>query len=103
MPAYGKYHRNESDTQTAEDAAEQVASGEMWGRVPRNGILPTVQAYTHVGIRQARRIEFSTEIKPRLSPFEARWCLGDDGVEQRQKSGENYACIKVTINANFQV
>lgn len=103
MLAFGIYHRNESDTQTAQDAANQVATSEIWGRVPRNGILPTVQAYTQNGVRQDRRIEFSTDAKPRMSPFEVRWYLGDAKVLKREKGGEEFACIQVAIHTNYQI
>ena len=104
MGVYGEYHRNETRTQTAADAAQQEASGEIWGKTPLNGITPTVQAYNQRGIKQARRIEFSTDVKPHTaSPFEVRWYLGSKGVERREREGEEFACIKVDISTNLQV
>jgi hypothetical protein len=103
--AFGKYHRNEAKYQTAADAILQVKSGEIWGRKPKDGLGPTVQAYTESGIKQARRIEFSTDIKPGSeSPFEAWWYLGlTPGVERREKDGEEFASIKVDRLVNLQV
>ncbi len=105
LGSYGNYHRNEATYQTIEDAAEQVKSGEIWGRAPKDGLGPTVQAYTELGVRQTRRIEFTTDVKPGSdSPFEAWWYLGlTPGVERREMHGEEYACIKADISANLQV
>ena len=105
MGAFGTYHRNEAPFQTAADAKLQVASGEIWGRTPRDGLGPTVQAYREDAIRQDRRLEFSTDIKPGSeSPFEAWWYLGlTPGVERREKSGEEFACIRVDNISNLQV
>lgn len=66
-------------------------------------MLPTVQAYTSMAVRQERRIEFYTDAKPRMSPFEVRWYLGDANVLRRDKGGEEFACIQVAVHANYQV
>jgi len=103
MITYGLFHRNEATYQTREIAALQVASNEIWGRTPTNGYTPAVQAYTELGIKQARRMEFSTNIAPgAITPFEAWWYLGDAGVERREKNGDEYACIAVEISMNTQ-
>jgi hypothetical protein len=95
----GPFNRWESDTQTREIAALQEASGEVWGRTPRGGLEPTVQAY--IGpLKNRRGIEFTTEIAPHpnASPFEARWYLTrTPGVLLRQKEGEDFACILAII------
>ena len=44
-PVYGPFHRRVSDTQDAEAARKQVLSGELWGRIPRWGCVPTVKAF----------------------------------------------------------
>jgi hypothetical protein len=105
LGAFGRYHRNEAKFQTAADAKLQVKSGEIWGRRPKDGLGPTVQAYTEAGHKQARHIAFTTDIEPGSeSPFEAWWYLGlTPGVEKREKDGEEFACIKVDILANLQV
>jgi hypothetical protein len=96
----GPFHRLESPTQTIEVAIEQVASGEVWGRTPRGGMVPVVQAYP-LGMPDARRgIEFSTPINPypNGSPFEVRWYLGrSPGVEERVRQGQAYAAIPANV------
>ncbi len=71
------FYRREAPTQTSDDAILQVQSSEIWGRTPRVGYVPTVQAYA--GTLGGRRgIEFRTEVAPNPdgSPFgEARWYL----------------------------
>jgi hypothetical protein len=95
------FSRIESPTQTAEDAVNQVVSGEIWGGVPRNGMCPTVQAYA--GALNCRRgIEFTTKISPEpngSSPFEVRWYLDKTaGVVHRvNPKGEDMACIPAVV------
>ncbi len=102
----GPFHRLESDTQTAAIAVMQVASSEIWGRAPRGGRWPTVQAYPGAIPAGSRGIQFRTPIEPHSngSPFEVRWYLGlTDGVEQRfDARGEEFACIRATV-ANHQL
>lgn len=101
---HGPFHRRESPTQTPSDAIEQCRVSEIWGRVPRGGNWPTVQAYAGL-LNQERGINFTTDTSPaangvldRNSPFELRWYLGvTPGVEKREKSGEDYACIRAEI------
>jgi hypothetical protein len=99
VPLVGPFYRLESGTQTREDARLQEKSGEIWGRTPRNGLEPTVQAY--VGHLISRRgIEFTTATAPHpnASPFEARWYLTQTpGVLLRQKDGEDFACILANV------
>jgi hypothetical protein len=104
MLTHGVYHRNEATHQTAADAESQVKSNEIWGRTPWNGFEPTVQAYRPLGIKQERRIEFSTDVKPGAeSPYEAWWYRSDPGVQTRHKDGETFACIAVEVSLNTQV
>lgn len=44
-PVYGPFFRLISDTQDAAAARSQALSGEVWGRVPRWGLVPTVKAF----------------------------------------------------------
>jgi len=93
--------RLESTTQTPVIAVLQVLSGEIWGKNPRGGFCPVVQAYPWPLRPRQRGIEFTTRIAPHSmgSPFEARWYLNlTPGVELRQKGGEDYACIKATVD-----
>jgi hypothetical protein len=100
MAIFGIFFRLEGRTQTSAIAVLQVRSGEIWGKTPRYGIEPTVQAYAGKLIER-RGIEFTTEIAPHPtgSPFEARWYLRrTPGVELRRKDGEDYACIKAVVD-----
>lgn len=104
MP-YGPFNRRETPTtQTPALALIQAASGEVWGRTPRNGGLgPTVQAYAGA-LSNYRGIEFQTSIAPHpnSSPLEVRWYLRlTPGVQLRQHGGEDFACVTATVR-NFQ-
>lgn len=104
MLNYGVFHRNEATHQTREVAELQVKTQEIWGRTPKDGFAPTVQAYRPLGVKQGRRIEFSTDVKPGAeSPYEAWWYLGGANVEERIKDQELFACIPVEISLNTQV
>ena len=98
--AFGQYSRRESPTQTSATALLQIASGEVWGRTPRNGLGPAVQAYRGK-LKNCRGIDFTTVIDPygaEASPFEVRWYLNIDvSVEHRSQDGEDFACIKAVI------
>ena len=100
----GPFHRRESPTQTVDDAEVQVASGEIWGRTPRGGITPTVQAYPGAIAHNQRGVEFTTPVIPHEggSPFEVRWYLGNTpGVRACLKNSEQFACISAVV-LNFQ-
>jgi hypothetical protein len=98
--AFGQYNRRESPTQTSAIAFIQTASGEIWGRTPRNGLGPAVQAYRGK-LQNCRGIDFTTVIDPHraeASPFEVRWYLNiDEGVEHRVKDSEDFACIPAVV------
>jgi hypothetical protein len=89
------YHRLESPTQTAGDAQMQQASQEIWGKAPRNGLQPAVQAYTGPLPPGAQGVEFETDIPPDpgCPPGQAYWRGPRDGVQVDQ----DYAKIKVRI------
>lgn len=101
MRAHGMFHRLESTTQTSAIAIVQVATGEVWGKTPRNGMEPTVEAYAGV-IDGRRGIEFSTDIEPHPcgSPFRAYWYLTRTaGVDERfDGAGEQHASIPAEID-----
>jgi RHS repeat-associated protein len=99
------FHRLESPTQTAEIAAAQQASGEIWGRTPRGGDVPTVQAYEGPLPEGTRGVEFTTDAPPSsVNPgsSEARWREGSPGVESRTVNGEDFAVIGCTVTRNTQ-
>jgi hypothetical protein len=96
----GPFCRWETPTQTREDAREQERTGEIWGRTPKNGLEPTVQAYPYPLAKNQRGIEFTTETPPHPngSPIEIRWYLYHTaGVQLRQKDGEDFACILANV------
>jgi hypothetical protein len=101
VAAIDQFNRRETpDTQTPEIAKQQVASGEIWGRTPKNGgFEPTVQAYAGP-LKNGRGIEFTTDIAPHPngSPFEVRWYMTrTPGVQRRYRDGEEFACILVIV------
>jgi RHS repeat-associated protein len=63
-PGVPTYHRLQSPTQPPEVAAQQVASGEVWGRPPRGSWIPAVQAYSGPLPEGTRGIEFTTDVPP---------------------------------------
>jgi hypothetical protein len=101
MPFFGTFYRLESPTQTPEVAVLQVASGEVWGRTPRGGLGPTVQAYAGQRPNDRRGVEFDTAIEPHPtgSPFQAYWSLGrTNAVQERiDQQGEQFACITADV------
>lgn len=100
MPIVGFFYRRESNTQTSAVAVLQVQSGEVWGKTPRWGFEPTVQAYAGRLLAVDRGIEFTTETMPHPdgSPLEARWYLTQTpGVVLRKSGGEEFACIYANV------
>lgn len=94
------YHRLESPTQTPADARRQAASGEMWGRTPRGGLKPTVQAFRGPLPPGCRGVEFETTIPPtKINPLsgEVRWRKGGAGVISKQSDGEEFAVIRCRV------
>jgi len=98
--ALGQFNRRENDkTQPKCLAPIQVASGEIWGRIPKDGFEPAVQAYTGK-LKNRRGINFTTLIDPHPdgSPFEVRWYLTvTPGVQHRSDGSEDFACITAVV------
>ena len=92
------FHRVESPTQTAEDAAMQETSGEIWGRPRRGSFNPRVQAYTGPLPEGARGIEFKTDVLPdaHSSPGNASWTGPRSGV--RVEGDFAKICAVITHN-----
>lgn len=104
-PTCPLYHRLETPTQTPEDAAKQVASGEMWGGPPRYSNIPTVQAYAGPLPPGRRGIEFTTDVPPdRYSiPGRPDWSGPRPGVRvEVEEDGREMAKICVVIIRNAQ-
>lgn len=97
------FHRVETPTQTRHDAAQQVASMEMWGAAAQGSHIPTVKAYRGA-LPPRRGVEFCSAVPPtpgRGSPYEARWYPGTAGVTMRQ--GSSHAAIPIYYIKNAQV
>lgn len=113
MASEAVYHRLESTTQTAADAANQVASNQIWGKAASTSIYPTVKAYRGPLPVGKRGIEFATAIAPTKgtgTPYEANWypCLPHVNpctpeVKVVAQSGIDFAVIEVRVTKNTQV
>jgi hypothetical protein len=55
---YGPFHRRASTTQTAQTTKKQLLSGEIWGKPPRWGLGPAVQAFAGPLDVEEKGIEF---------------------------------------------
>ncbi len=97
---FGPFHRLESPTQTAEDAAHQEDSREIWGRVGRYELAPSVKAYDGPLPENARGVEFMTSVEPdpATPPGRVSWRAGREGV---RLDGE-FAKIPARITKNRQ-
>lgn len=97
----GTFHRRKSPTQSDSVALKQCVSQEIWGRTPRWGHVPTVEAYAGPIDTETKGVEFDTSVDPEPygSPFQAKWYLGKThGVEERKDSaGEQFACITAVV------
>jgi hypothetical protein len=94
------YHRLASTTQTAADAAMQEASGEIWGRAPRDSDIPKVKAYPGPLPPGAKGVEFTTDVEPDRGsrPSLPAWSGPRAGVIVEG----DFAKIRVTIIKNMQ-
>jgi hypothetical protein len=98
------YHRRQSPTQSAEMAALQESSGEIWGTYDRvmGGRSPFLSVDAYVGPLPdgTKGIEFTTVVPAdkNTPPRVARWTGPRDGVIVEG----DYAKIKVTVTRNTQ-
>lgn len=94
------YHRRESPSQTAAIAAQQQATGEMWGRAPRGSDVPAVQAYVGPLPFGIRGVEFTTDVlpDPGSPPGQAYWRGPRPGVVVE----DEFAKIRCMITKNAQ-
>jgi hypothetical protein len=101
-PGHGPFHRLESPTQTPDVARLQQRSGEIWGRTPKGGLEPTVQAYRGPLPEGARGIEFFTDVVPNspCGPI-ARWSLSGGRRSGLRQEGE-FAKITCQVTRNTQ-
>jgi len=93
------YHRLENPiSQSQQIAAQQVATGELWGRPIRGGgLIPSVKAYPGPLPSGSNGIEFTTNIPAtHLTPSTHYWVHGfDPGITLRQVGGDTFAIIPV--------
>ena len=97
---HGPFRREETPTQDRATALKQVASGEIWGKTPRYGVVPTVEAYGGLLDPGVRGIEFTTPVAPHpnCGPFHVKFYLGlTPGVVKRHLNGTDYASIPANI------
>ena len=93
---YGPFHRLESPTQSRQDALQQVASQEIWGRARRQSDIPQVQAYLGPLPAGAKGIEFRTAASPDQGTVHARWTGPREGV--RVEDGFCKIACRITKN-----
>lgn len=91
------YHRKAAPTQTAADAAQQQASGELWGYPAIYSNIPAVKAYAGPLPPGERGIEFTTTEAPDMGghPRLPTWSGKDREVVGRD--GRVAARIRATI------
>ena len=97
---FGPFCRVANDTPAA--LLEIARTGELLGNPPRDGMMPTVQAYfgalaTNSYASGDIGLEFWTPIRPHSwDSAHARWYLSDKGVKQR--AGGDKAMIPILIS-----
>lgn len=100
---YGPFHRVESPSQSIDDARLQAQTGEVWGRTPRGGSWPKVQAYRGELPAGTRGIEFWTDVMPDAdgSPSLVSW--SGRGINPGVWVEGEFAKIQCVITKNTQV
>ncbi len=102
---FGPYRREESDTQTPEDARLQEATGIMGGYAPfKLGGIASVKAYSGPLAPNQRGVEFMTIVPPFQGsvPGQPRWVAGQPGVTVVDTPRGDMATIPVIILRNTQ-
>ncbi|MBS1955277.1 MAG: hypothetical protein JST89_13915 [Cyanobacteria bacterium SZAS-4] len=96
----GRYHRLESPTQSPAVARTQETTREIWGKVNRGGMEPTVDAYRGPLPKTARGVEFMTDAVPRpgTGPVFRQWVQGTRGV----RGDDTWSKIRVFFFRNGQ-
>jgi RHS repeat-associated protein len=99
-----RYHRRQSPTQTPEHARLQQESGELWGKAPRYGRTPAVQAFRGPLPAGVAGIEFATPVRPDSDGGAlVYWSSGRPDVETFELNGEEYAKIPIVVTKNTQI
>jgi|GEM_PF-1129204 len=105
------FHRLESRTQTASDAAAIQKSGELFGTPPQGSGIPTVQAYNGPLPPGQKGIEFTTTAQgspANIQGTETRFRPGDPGVSVRENvplsngTESDVAVIQCFVTRNTQ-
>jgi hypothetical protein len=93
------FHRKASPSQTAAVAEAQRASGEIWGKAPRNfyqSDIPKVKAFRGPLPAGTEGIEFTTNVRPSYQWGEmVDWFSPQVPIIRRD--GEDYAVLKARI------
>ncbi|MFJ6754269.1 RHS repeat-associated core domain-containing protein [Streptomyces sp. NPDC091273] len=107
-PLYGPFHRlgGESKTQTQGVTDKVVASGELWGTVPRNAIEPAAQAHNGPLPRNAREgsFEFYTTARPTALSVRTGYVSWDagrgrSGIREFHFEGKDWAAIPAFVTS----
>jgi hypothetical protein len=102
-PAYRTYSRAPSPTQTPHNAWQQIHSGELWGRVPRDSSWPQVQAFRYA-LYEKDGLEFVTRVPPDQSfgPH-ATWSWGPDASPRPGvRLEDGFAKIDIIVTRSTQ-
>jgi hypothetical protein len=99
---FGPFHRLASGTQDLATTKLQLVSGEIWGKIPRPGISPAVQAYSGPLDATDSGIEFWAFALPDFlwGPIN-RWSKGGQYVtidSQSETAKLNVAISKVSAD-----
>lgn len=86
----------------------QQISGQLWGKAPRWGSDPVVQAIDGALSEGARGLEFWTDVEPvswrNTFPGYVNWRLGTPGVIPFEGAdGADWARIDIVVTKNTQV
>ncbi|MGW7531333.1 WXG100-like domain-containing protein [Amycolatopsis sp. NPDC054798] len=98
---YGPYHRLESRTQSAETAKLIEESSQVWGKTPRHGANPAVQAWNGPLPPGKRGVEFYTDVKPHF--YRSKQGLREWRAEQGIPTDGEFAKLDVVVTGNTQV
>ncbi|MFB9924356.1 hypothetical protein ACFORO_10775 [Amycolatopsis halotolerans] len=98
---YGPYHRLESRSQSPETAKLIEESNEVWGRTPRHGSNPAVQAWNGPLPSDRRGVEFYTDVKPLFHG--AKSGLREWRAAQGVRVDDEFAKLDVVVTKNTQV
>lgn len=98
--SHGPYHRLANPrTQSRETSEKQVLTGQIWGRTPRGGREPQVQAYSGPLPEGRSGVEFAAPIPPHYEKMsgEVRWSAVPGSPHVWLDPSGEFAILEVTI------